>query len=496
MSCQDPTDETNNTVSGRQCGDLRRDRDRMCLQKQKKICKRRQEILNGRRLAVCQSFNARSSCAAGGEKLNTQGRSYLAVLRVLACLALGAQPAQPFSLSPIHAFRSALSCSLFPHRQCRGERRVFSGASRIQAGGRTGSAQGNDDDGYDEQWGGPIDNEWQNHVRNLGSAHLGDSREQAGRSPLNKNPNARMPQARVRDPWQEKLMEERVLFPRCSKAALEQAADAVDHALNQGIFRLRVQMNLEHFDLNHQTLAESSLPLLINTLAARLVERGQRVCLLFNTLADAAEATSLLLPELQGAVGINVLGLGHFDELFDVAVLVCASNEGHANLQRIEAVERLLYAGPPARLTKKVDKTRYMERPIILINPSLEAIHSMASSSRKVKPMFMGDFTMVYYLDAQVAVHSRSLDAALFHSACQVPVTWQLWMRDMTALSPDSAMPPSYSYTSVQTMWDGDPATFRLIWEKSSFPTEMDLSVMYDLPSSNVDWLHSAASKI
>ena len=32
----------------------------------------------------------------------------------------------------------------------------------------------------------------------------------------------------------------------------------------------------------------------------------------------------------------------------------------------------------------------------------------------------MGDFTMVYYLDAQVAVHSRSLDAALFHSACQV----------------------------------------------------------------------------
>ena len=274
---QDPTDETNSTVSGRQLGDLRRDRDRMCPQKQQKICKRRQEMLGGRRLAVCQSPNARFSCAAGGEKLNTQGCSYPAVLRALACLAFFSQPSQPFSLSPIHAFRSAPSCSLFPHRQCRGERRVFSGASRIQAGGRTGSAQGNDDDGYDEQWGGPIDNEWQNHVRNLGSAHLGDSREQAGRSPLNKNPNTRMPQARVRDPWQEKLMEERVLFPRCSKAALEQAADAVDHALNQGIFRLRVQMNLEHFDLNHQTFAESSLPLLINTLAARCVHVRVRV---------------------------------------------------------------------------------------------------------------------------------------------------------------------------------------------------------------------------
>jgi len=31
-----------------------------------------------------------------------------------------------------------------------------------------------------------------------------------------------------------------------------------------------------------------------------------------------------------------------------------------------------------------VDKTRFMQRPIILINPSLEAIHSMATTSNKV----------------------------------------------------------------------------------------------------------------
>jgi len=32
----------------------------------------------------------------------------------------------------------------------------------------------------------------------------------------------------------------------------------------------------------------------------------------------------------------------------------------------------------------QVDKTRFMQRPIILINPSLEAIHCMATTTHKV----------------------------------------------------------------------------------------------------------------
>jgi hypothetical protein len=36
------------------------------------------------------------------------------------------------------------------------------------------------------------------------------------------------------------------------------------------------------------------------------------------------------------------------------------------NLQRIESVERLLYAGPPPGVTKKVDKNKFMQRPITL----------------------------------------------------------------------------------------------------------------------------------
>ena len=42
---------------------------------------------------------------------------------------------------------------------------------------------------------------------------------------------------------------------------------------------------------------------------------------------------------LDAQVGISVLGLGDFGEQFDAAVLVCASNEGDENLQRIECVE-------------------------------------------------------------------------------------------------------------------------------------------------------------
>jgi hypothetical protein len=93
----------------------------------------------------------------------------------------------------------------------------------------------------------------------------------------------------------------------------------------------------------------------------------------------------------------------------------------------------------------QVDKNKFMQRPIILINAHLEAIHSMASASRKVKPMFMSDFNIVYFLEPHFgggggghavgggsvdAALPLGLDAALFHTLGQTPNTWQLWVRE------------------------------------------------------------------
>jgi hypothetical protein len=261
-------------------------------------------------------------------------------------------------------------------------KRGFSQATAMRAarrgggGGRQGSGRPFDgDDMFDDsngfpdrissEWDGGIDAEWELRVRGARSPRKGQGR------------------GVLRDPWQDKT-HTRVLLPQTPLKAMLQAVDAVDHALDQGVFRLRVQMNLAELDLNHQTLSQSSLPVLLNELTNKLLARGLRVCLLFNTLRDASDAKINLHPDLLGKVAISVLGLGEFSEAYDVAVLVCASNEGHENLRRIEEVERLIYAGPPKDMTKKVDKTRFMQRPIILINPSLEAIHSMATTSNKV----------------------------------------------------------------------------------------------------------------
>ena len=274
---------------------------------------------------------------------------------------------------------SALACNTLEGREVR--QRGFSRATAMRSarrggGGRQGSGRpfdGDGDDMFDDsngfpdrissEWDGGLDAEWELRVRGARSPKKG--------------------RGVLRDPWQDKT-HTRVLLPQTPHKAMLQAVDAVDHALDQGVFRLRVQMNLAELDLNHQTLSQSSLPVLLNELTNKLLARGLRVCLLFNTLRDASDAKINLHPDLLGKVAISVLGLGEFSEAYDVAVLVCASNEGHENLRRIEEVERLIYAGPPKDMTKKVDKTRFMQRPIILINPSLEAIHSMATTSNKV----------------------------------------------------------------------------------------------------------------
>lgn len=53
---------------------------------------------------------------------------------------------------------------------------------------------------------------------------------------------------------------------------------------------------------------------------------------------------------------------------------MCASNEGHENLRRIEEVERLIYAGPPKDMTKKVDKTCFNYSILTLLQESTHIV--------------------------------------------------------------------------------------------------------------------------
>jgi len=81
---------------------------------------------------------------------------------------------------------------------------------------------------------------------------------------------------------------------------------------------------------------------------------------------------------------------------------------------------------------------------------------------------------------------------------------WQLWVREKPQIGLANAVSGTTATTvyyppseySVQTKWGGQAARFRLVWEKKSFPTDLDLSVMSDLPLSNMDWLHAAATRI
>ena len=60
------------------------------------------------------------------------------------------------------------------------------------------------------------------------------------------------------------------------------------------MFRLRVEMKLAEFDLQQQSLSQSQMPQLLDGIVSRLLARGLRVLLLFNSVRDASEASKLL----------------------------------------------------------------------------------------------------------------------------------------------------------------------------------------------------------
>lgn len=65
-------------------------------------------------------------------------------------------------------------------------------------------------------------------------------------------------------------------------------------------------------------------------------------------------------------------------------ILVCPNNQGK-DLRRIEDVERLIYAGPPKTMVSRIQRKKFLSRPIILVNPNLEAIHQQSNEKNKVR---------------------------------------------------------------------------------------------------------------
>eukprot|EP00961_Rhodomonas_salina_P086622 1164842-Rhodomonas_salina.1 len=147
-------------------------------------------------------------------------------------------------------------------------------------------------------------------------------------------------------------------FPKSMEEVLHQVGGSINAAIDDGFHhRMRVQINCKEFDLRTTPYSKSLVPYFINLVGNQLVDRGLRVSFVFNSVSDASEARRLLRDNLKDRAAINVLGLGDFSAEFDIMVLVCPSNEGNENLRRIEAVEKVIYGGPPRSMVSRTGAT-------------------------------------------------------------------------------------------------------------------------------------------
>eukprot|EP00291_Cryptomonas_curvata_P001544 CAMPEP_0172178098 /NCGR_PEP_ID=MMETSP1050-20130122/15828_1 /TAXON_ID=233186 /ORGANISM="Cryptomonas curvata, Strain CCAP979/52" /LENGTH=329 /DNA_ID=CAMNT_0012850741 /DNA_START=180 /DNA_END=1169 /DNA_ORIENTATION=- len=243
-------------------------------------------------------------------------------------------------------------------------------------------------------------------------------------------------------------------FPRRIQEAIQQASECTICALDHGVCRVNLQLQIVEFDMKSRPQqAGSEMMHFLNHLGSALVQRGMRINFIFNSVVDMANARRLIREDIEQNVKLNVLGVGAFGHTEDIAILVCPCNEGNENLGRIEAVERLLYSGPPSSLVSRRCRKEYLQRPIIMINPSLEAIHPHSSTHKKVVPMFMSDFETAYYLDPHIMDHHGGRGKHYAGLLKAYPSKdWQLWLKP------------------------GNREEFKLIWQRSQRPSEADLS--------------------
>ena len=98
-------------------------------------------------------------------------------------------------------------------------------------------------------------------------------------------------------------------FPMRVEDAMEDAGEAVLAAIDEGVARVRIQLNLPEFDPSEMPMEKGCLLSFINGLGGGLVDRGLRANFVFNTVLDASYAkrhvtrVPCLVPQIPKTVG-------------------------------------------------------------------------------------------------------------------------------------------------------------------------------------------------
>lgn len=218
--------------------------------------------------------------------------------------------------------------------------------------------------------------------------------------------------------------------PASAAAALhaERAAASTLCALKQG--HLRVQVNLHQGSSPTATSCEACSAL-VDALGEAGFERSG-----LHLFFDSVRAATAWRGARQGTPDLrtDVLGLGSVEEGDSALILVTPTNT--ARVRRRHRQPTTPEANEPDALKLEAVQELVVtarERPVILVNPDLEAMLVAPRLSRPggvspVRPMFLGDFVHAYFLaEATGDLRLENGDVAAVRRA--YPRDWEIFVR-------------------------------------------------------------------
>lgn len=213
-------------------------------------------------------------------------------------------------------------------------------------------------------------------------------------------------------------------LPRSVVEISQQAARAAVAALDHGHSRLQINLRSSEEPLAFGLGERAFSPLceVLNSVAHVLASRDQRVRLFFTSMKLAEHACTIInLEPPAGSIQIDVLGIGRVARDDDACVLVTPYNTGlSSDAHVLSGIQELLLQAN--------------KRTVLLINPELEAVASMAlSPTHRVRPMFMSDFVHAFHFECarrRVANGERPV-VALYR---KYPCDWQVHRKDLMSL--------------------------------------------------------------